>query len=451
MKRLNLRARLLSPLVIKRNRQSERSESVRYISGTTIRGALAATYLRLHGEADETFRMLFLNEAHCRFGPLDPDTHLFPLTALSCKRYGRRHGLTDVLVLRTAQHLTSGKIPRDLFTPWTECKQCKADLKPEVGFWPGVVQQRLEEVMGEMVVAHVGIDRTTATAAKGVFYTLDALLPQEGRRANRRNRRSVLAAGGKDRGEQNAESEADFYGWVQVSEAAEAQLRLLLEQNVPFVVGHHRTRGYGRLRLWVDGNSPESQATDTAERPNQGGKRSKVQAWIDWSDKFSNQLASLLKQSGHDQTLKLSSEAFYFSLSFPTGAIFVDPLLRYSLDPATMIPFLPDMLASGEEWSWEQGPGKAVGGEGAIRFICSVATGEQLRGWNAAHGLAKQDEWMLARGSVYLYAFQGPSAAREGLFERLAQLEAEGAGLRRNEGYGAVVVCDPFHVTYMSQ
>ena len=65
-------AKLLAPVAIKRDRQSERSEGARSVTGTVVRGALAAIYLQHHGRVDDTFRRLFLDEAACRFGPLDP-------------------------------------------------------------------------------------------------------------------------------------------------------------------------------------------------------------------------------------------------------------------------------------------------------------------------------------------------------------------------------------------
>ena len=72
MNKVPVTAKLLAPVAIKRDRQSERSESVRSVAGTLVRGALASLYLQRHGQADDDFNRLFLNEASCRFGPLGP-------------------------------------------------------------------------------------------------------------------------------------------------------------------------------------------------------------------------------------------------------------------------------------------------------------------------------------------------------------------------------------------
>ena len=83
MKEVRISAQLLAPVAVKRDRQSERSEGVGSVAGTLVRGALASIYLQHHGHANGAFAHLFLNEATCRFGPLDPGPRIFPLTAAS--------------------------------------------------------------------------------------------------------------------------------------------------------------------------------------------------------------------------------------------------------------------------------------------------------------------------------------------------------------------------------
>lgn len=64
-------------------------------------------------------------------------------------------------------------------------------------------------------------------------------------------------------------------------------------------------------------------------------------------------------------------------------------------------------------------------------------------GWNAALGLPKADTVALGRGSVLL--FQSPAAREAEVLRRLASLETEGVGERREEGFGRVVACHPIH------
>ena len=110
MKRLPLTAILESPLAIKRNRQSDRSPSAAYVPGSTLRGALADLHLQQHGEPDDTFRRLFLDEVACRFSHLDPAPHIFPRSASACKRKSVEHGAKDLLWLRVAQGLNGGPL-----------------------------------------------------------------------------------------------------------------------------------------------------------------------------------------------------------------------------------------------------------------------------------------------------------------------------------------------------
>ena len=96
MKKVTVTAKLLAPVALKRNRQAERTANVRSVSGTRVRGALAALYLQHHGQVDATFTRLFLDETACRFGPLDPGPNQFPRTAADCKREQLKHALVDL-------------------------------------------------------------------------------------------------------------------------------------------------------------------------------------------------------------------------------------------------------------------------------------------------------------------------------------------------------------------
>ncbi len=424
MKVYRLTAQLLAPLAMKRERQSDRSETVRSLPGTTLRGALAKAYLEQGGKADETFHMLFLDETQCRFGPLDPGPHIFPLTVATCKGSPGEHGFVDQLWYRVAQHFAQGRLSASIHERFTRCKRCGADLKAHPGFYEtqnGTIAEAAEErpQMAEeerrQIFAHVGIDRTTTTAADGMFYTLEAIVPS---------------------GEQH-----DLVGWVRLTEQAETVLRRLLEQQDGIVdLGHHRTHGYGRTRLQLDRAPLPSDGADQPER------------WQQWSDELIRFLAGLMSGSSQGGVV-LSGQApsldpdrdFLFSISLPDGAILVDPLLRYTTDPAEMVTWLPPLPDPSRLFPISDRPACSLAGDAIIRCLCAV-TGHQLaRGWNAAHGLPRQDEWMVARGAVYVYWFRGTPSQRDELLRRLEELLATGIGLRRNEGYGRIRVSDPLH------
>ena len=411
MKKIPVAAKLLAPVAIKRDRQSERSGSVRSLTGTSVRGALASVYLQQHGKVDDTFKHLFLDEGACRFGPLDPGPEIFPLTAAACKREGIKHTLVDQLWYRIAQHHMEGNLPENAETTWRQCGKykCGADLKGHHGFWHennGCLSENTSDK--HHVAAHVSIDRHTNTAAESILYTLEALLPSC--------------------------QDKDLSGWLMADDKAFTDMETLLEsEDSRISIGHHRTRGYGDICLQLgDPMDTENSAADGN--------------WKQWSSELITFLnSSPLSVPG------VTPEDFYFSLSFPTGAVLVDRFLRYTIDPADMILWLPEMPSVDEAFPMTTRSTHQLSTGGRLRWITAVTKHERLRGWNAAHGLPRQDEWMVARGSVYVYCFRGTSEERSVLIQQLKTLSQEGIGVRRNEGFGTVFVCDNFHRRYANQ
>ena len=411
MKKIGITAKLLSPVVIKSDWKSEHAEGERYITGTAVRGGMATIYLQHHGEVDETFRSLFLNEASCRFGPLDPGRKNSPLTAAVCKREGREHALVDLLWYRTAQHYMAGRMPKDVSVDWRQCKVCSLDLKGYAGFWNEGTNNSLQEVSDSRhhVATHVGIDRHTVTAAESILYTPESMLPSD-----------------------QAE---DLYGWLMADDNTLVGLKqLLASEDYRISIGQHRTRGYGDMRVTL------GEAVDLDD------SQSDPKHWEQWSldliDFLSNQPFSVLG---------LDSEDFYFSLSFPTGAIFVDKFLRYSLDPASMIPWLSSMSSVDDTFPLQDRPPFHPSFGGTVGWITAVTRHEHLHGWHAGRGLPLQDEWGVARGSVYVYRFRGTIQEREALIQELITLSKDGVGLRRNEGFGTVIISDDFHRWFRNQ
>ena len=271
-------------MVIKSDWKSEHAEGGRYITGTAVRGGMATIYLQHHGEVDETFRSLFLNEGSCRFGPLDPGRKNSPLTAAVCKREDTEHALVDLLWYQVVQHYMAGRMPKDVGVDWRRCKVCSLDLKEYAGFWNEGTNNSLQEMSDSRhhVATHVGIDRHTVTAAESILYTPESMLPSD-----------------------QAE---DLYGWLMADDNALVGLKQLLEsEDYRISVGQHRTRGYGDIRITL------GEAVDLDD------SQARPEGWQKWSldliDFLSNQPFSVPE---------LDSEDFYFSLSFPTGAIFLD-------------------------------------------------------------------------------------------------------------------------------
>jgi hypothetical protein len=413
MKRYSVAASLLSPLAVKRDRQSERSEGISSVLGTLLRGALAQAYLQEHGETDERFRRLFQDETTCRFGPLDPAHSTLPLTACTCKRYpgflaDGQHGVADILWNRVARRLSPA---RDRIG-WQTCARCGEDVKPLSGFYTpasGNSAACAARSSTRVVAAHVGIDRTTSTAAESIFFTLEALEP----------------------GPDPHGSAPDLVGWIDADDWAHGQLlKLISAEDSMITLGHARTRGYGRVRIELREALPGTEDHDAREH---------------WSSELLAFLGRPEFGIGHLDP----SRCLAFALTLPTGAVLVDDLLRATQDPADAVEWLPRIPSVDDPGSSAR-DGREVEG-GILRWVGGVTRHERLRGWNAAHGLPRQDEWAVARGSVFAYLFEGGSDGRAALHDRLDQVERQGIGLRRNEGFGDVVVSDAFHREYLRQ
>jgi hypothetical protein len=405
VKRYRVQARLESPLVIRRERQSSRSEGARFISGTLLRGAFAQAYLQRSGRPDATFQRLFLEENACRFGPLDPADRVFPLTAFSCKRRpgfqeDGKHGVVDRLISLLQSRLE--RIP----SRSERCPSCGQDLKAYSGFWslaPTGQPTEPKRLWRRTVAVHVGIDRLTQTAAESVLFHLPVLEPQP-----------------SPRGE-----EATLHGWIEAEEDVVSTLReLLADADHILRIGHARTRGYGRVQVTIGEEIPAALADFDA-----------------FSRKMLAQMAPDWVSSGR---------YFLFTLSLPTGAILVDDLLRYTLDPAGMVRWLPPLPPPDPTVGVFDGPRKEFAG-GRLWCVAAVAHHERLRGWNVAHGLPRQDEWLVSRGSVYAYLYEGDEGGQAALQAQLRELQKHGLGARRNEGFGQVIIDDDFHLRFAAK
>lgn len=138
MKYYKIAAKLLSPIMIQENRQSNNPKSLSYIPGSTLRGALAMHYLRSIGSSnDEVFNALFVSGS-IKYPNLYPSNEqelivskILPLTAVSCKNVDGfqrdadedkiGHGVNDSLVDKLTKRLDqNASVPT--------CKKCNQSL-----------------------------------------------------------------------------------------------------------------------------------------------------------------------------------------------------------------------------------------------------------------------------------------------------------------------------------
>ncbi len=287
MKYYRITARLLAPLMVQQNRQSNAPQGMPYLPGSSLRGALAAGLLRLGGSPEESdFRFLFLDHPACFPNLLPTDdpvtlSQVLPHTSISCKRTpgfkGQGgHGVSDILT-GTAAGRTEQKSARDDF-----CPSCGDDMSPFPGFWNGNVDTPCAFEPTMLYERHTGIDRNTGTVASSIFFTMQAVADFRKDTASGKYQPQYLSG-------------STFL--------SEKQLHILgpLIKGTLFA-GSDRTRGLGEFELSI------------VEIP------SPVFDLAGWDRAFKEKLKSIMKED--------LPSGLYFSIKLESHAIVTDRFLR---------------------------------------------------------------------------------------------------------------------------
>ncbi|MBO9369023.1 MAG: CRISPR-associated protein Cas5 [Chloroflexi bacterium] len=196
-----------------------------------------------------------------------------------------------------------------------------------------------------------------------------------------------------------------FQGVVRLFDPTlQSELMRLLQSNTILFLGAGRSRGLGQMKVkaWSEASAPEP----LAER---------------W-----NQFNAAAQRAGGDASKR------YFSLTLLSHLALRDNLLRPMQGEIT-----PQHFGLPEGVTWV----RYSDSDQSVLFLNAIT----VPGWNTALGLPKSDTVALARGSVLLG--QCDAGQEQAVLGCLAQIEAEGVGERRNEGFGRVAVCYPIHYT----
>lgn len=285
MKDVLIRAELLSPSSISTERQARSPSSLDYISGATLRGAIAKRYLETFG-IDPDFERLFLDE-EVIFPNLYPSNkegnpgYILPLTAMACKR-DKGHGIEDTLYLKGAlamSYTEEGILPEDIDASYYRCKICEQDLRPIQGYWNGNVENPQIIKAAKSIRLHTGIDRATGTVAEGILYGIEALNSKDND-----GRKTLLS------------------GYAQYPDSLMNKLTRLLSE--PLFIGRAKTRGYGEISLTFEESHPYR--TLDASRLKK------------WDEAF----------KAYCDKLGLTPDSFYFAITLQSDAILLDRFLR---------------------------------------------------------------------------------------------------------------------------
>jgi CRISPR-associated Csx10 family RAMP protein len=168
-------------------------------------------------------------------------------------------------------------------------------------------------------------------------------------------------------------------------------LETLIEDSL--FAGAERTRGLGEIELSVkEIPYPESDIDG-------------------WNEQFKKRLQLFTEKDISSNT--------YFSIKLGSHAILTDRFLR----PVSDI----------EEFSSPE-----------FAQILKIVKPHTVRGWQSAWNMPKADDTGVAMGSVFLFQYKGDDP--EHLKTFLKTLGIKGIGLRREEGFGRISVCDNLHI-----
>jgi CRISPR-associated protein Csx10 len=383
-----------------------------YVPGSMWRGAVADAILSARrGRRSFTgidpalpreFQQVFLGEQPLRFGFLYPvrksyrearglNTFVLPLTARTCKQSDgfvpKGHGVFDSLRNQWRSVVTDG------YHALPHCPQCKGRLERQRGSASRTHQQYAHEKVGTRSFVRVGLNRYTETAQDQVLYVLDALVPGPGG--------------------DGYEAPLTFVGACHGQPDQLKTLRSMLDEHLlptddggyELRVGTARARGMGRVHLYVE-------ETDSAAEP-------------------STELMQRLDQFQEYNGAQQDSAYIYASLTLrsPLQLLENSGLYINRLEAETIRAYaqqIPQDL-------------QIVHGASSIEH-------EMWPGWSNAWRLPKPNAPAVAAGSTFL--IRTPAAERQAMIDFLTHVEQNGLGERRAEGWGDILVCDPFHLEY---
>ncbi len=442
MKHFSLNLEALSPLAIRSDHAAGGANSAAYISGTALAGSLATVYRLYYPDNTTDFKQLFLSGEvqypdlyPAMFKPMgmrdaiDYPVYPFPKTAQSCKRFPgfsekqgdesdeeyEPHGIRDSLMDWAAFELAKQANERAkqanerakqdkkddqliditaLLQPLEAHKKCPVCEKP-MDHIPGFYRRNPDS--GEMAKAsdenrlqtHTGINRETGTVQEGILYN-----------------RLVFV------------EHTRFWGMVKLPEQLVSPFQSFLKevgQTGLVRIGTGRTRGMGKVNLSV------IPIEDDEKRLEQFKER--LQA-------FNEKLHTQVKEAFPNDAGKLALQPFYFALTLHSPAILCDAMLRYrgSIDAHV----LEDLLKISHD---------------NFTLVYQAASTRRVSGWNELWGLPRTNEYAIDTGSVFLFGSHIDPDDDKGnaLWQALFNLEEEGIGRRKAEGYGRVCVSDQFH------
>jgi CRISPR-associated protein Csx10 len=386
---------------------SQFHESLGYVPGSAIRAAAAMAMMEAGTDrsTDAAFRALFLGDRPAVFRNAYPSSGVLPATAMSCKAHpgflgdqsadDEKHGVIDTLVERLCFEALE---PAGLqYLPKCALEDCNTRLERYGGFyWPG---DRKKASAPQRLLTRVGINRRRSVAEEGLLYS-----PIVISEALRRQRKPAEGA-----------QEPDYIQTEFRASIIARDYSDILRSHLAAIthLGGGTSRGLGQVAVEV-----EAPGSGSGEQP-----------LSDRTKSLNDQIVSfwqLLKALPCNKETPFGPE----NGSYFTVGLNGDAILRKEEWLSTGV-LTADML--------RQHCGVQ---DDTVRLVRSYSGHDYRGGWNLQWGLPKDVELATPMGSVFVFWTE----QIDRWYEALQELETWGIGQRTAEGFGQVMVCDPFHV-----
>ena len=384
---LSIQITLKSPIITGGRKPSGQAvEAVQYIRGGLIRGAVAKALLAdlENSEPDADFDQLFLDDDAGIFRNCIPGTKVLPATATGCKDFPGFRKAND-----NEKHGVFDTLLERIVSEkanWMyqpNCPTCSGRVDSKGGFYEGVAESYKEEHLNTRLLTRVAINRQRKVAEDELLYHLTALNP-------------ITVEGKEETLQSSARIPSDL-----VDKVAQT-----LQQKVKRL-GGGGSRGLGKVCIKVKKDNPADSLKQRINNFNEVLQK----VWQSYANLPNTEIGAF--------------EGTYFGVNLQSDAI-LTAADEWQLSMVLTAPMLQKM----------------TGCKAELTFVRSFASYNYVGGWNAAWGLPKETALVTQMGSVFVFHTSDIGA----WLSELQTLENIGIGNRREEGFGQILICDPFHL-----
>lgn len=394
-----------TPLCFRTSRFDKSVNTCDYIPGATLLGGLAAAHCRSDRSKEEFAE--FFTSGQIRFGNLYPanfgelsrgPVYPIPATAVSCKRFegfkfldrpmeeeGDRHGVSDQLIHWTLFSLTDMKDAKILL----DAKKCSCGNPTNLfsgfyrqnGGWDEIAKSGISKRM----ITRTGISRKRRAVMDKILYNREVLEEEQ------------IFQGILDL--KNQEQMDRFKEFME--DASDDEMIYL---------GNNRTRGFGRIN-YSTFRAPDEDEFISDIDPD------KIRRRVERFNTRLQEKAKVYRISVPDNTI-------YIPITLLSDVILKDDLLRCRRG------FTADYFSS--QWNLE----------GMTPVYRSIGM-RRVMSWNGIYKLPDSDDAAITMGSVFLFGYTGEVDDR--FWQTLWDMQNQGIGERRCEGFGDIRIADEFH------